>query len=107
MFEDSLYPNPIRSHTVQLSENPKDVLDILIIRNQQRELQGYQTTINPLYETYTSISLFIISSGLCPKRTFSSSKKIFNIVDSNDEYEVSDTISTGYFTDLIELVGNE
>lgn len=64
--------------TVQLPQNPKNVLDVLIVRNQQRKLQRHQPTNNPFPRFYTSVSFAITLSGSTPNNTSSSSKIVSN-----------------------------
>lgn len=66
-----------RIRTVQLSQNPKNVLDVLVIRNQQRKLQRHQSTDTQFPRFYTSVSLAITLSGSTPNSTSSSCSIVF------------------------------
>ena len=94
--------------TVQFPQNPKNVLDVLIVRNQQRKLQRHQPTNNPLPRFYTSVSFAITLSGSTPNSTSSSSKIVSNAsLSMLRRLQKAATFRRRDLAELIEFIRNQ
>ena len=97
-----------RIRTVQFPQNPKNVLDVLIVRNQQRKLQRHQPTNNPFPRFYTSVSFAITLSGSTPNSTSSSSKIVSNAsLSMLRRLQKAATFRRRDLAELIEFIRNQ